>query len=85
MARDDDNRPGVLVILLTLLPMAAWAVLFLLTAGGGVMFLSALSKATSAIQEAAAGAVFGAGFVALYVLVRCVEKVAAALVRLKGE
>ena len=54
-------------------------------ASGGLMFCNLLSKATSAPQEAAAGAVFSTFFIGLYILVRCVEKIVATVDRLSSK
>lgn len=53
----------------------AWAGLFVVTGGVGLALLSALAGARSAIQEAGAGAVFGAVAIVSYVLVRSVDEV----------
>jgi hypothetical protein len=62
----------------------AWAGLLVLVGLGGLMFMAALHAANSAVQEAAAGAVFGAGFVGVYVLVRAVDRLAGLAERISG-
>jgi hypothetical protein len=52
--------------------------------GGGALFAVSLGGSESAVQQAAAGAVFGGAFVGLYVAARCVEKVAAAIDRIRS-
>lgn len=42
---------------------------------GAILFFVSLRDAESAIQQGAVGAVFAAGFVAVYVFARCIEKV----------
>ena len=52
---------------------------------GGVLFCSSLRAANSAVQEAAAGAVFATFFLGMYVLVRCVEKFLLSAEQLRGK
>lgn len=85
----DDTRPrprrhrpapdSAFRTVLRALGVVAWGVLLCYTVGSGLVFLTALKQAESAIQEAALGAVFSTGFIGLYVVARCVEKVIAGL------
>jgi hypothetical protein len=84
---DGDDRPrrrrpvpgSALRTVLRALGVVAWGILLCYTIGSGFVFLTALKQAESAIQEAALGAVFSTGFIGLYIVVRCVEKVIAGL------
>ena len=59
----------------------AFGVLGLLTTGGAVLFVFSLSSATGAPQEAAAGAIFSALFIAGYIITRSIEKVVRSIAR----
>lgn len=72
---------------ITRLPL--WALVFtavaftlcaLAVCAGGILFIMSLTESESAVQQGAAGAVFAAGFVGVYVLARCVEKVVSIVV-----
>ncbi len=95
---DDDDEPirakgtqtvnvskvvAVTANVLHVLSFAAWIMLFGSVLLGGLLFCSSISKKDiSAIQEAAAGAVFSTVFIGLYVLARCLEKVCTIVDRL---
>ena len=54
-----------------------WMLLAVAVGAGSLLLVAALANATSAIQEAAIGAIFAAFFLAGYILARCVEKIVA--------
>ena len=71
--------------MLAVVSLVAWGLLLLAVGGGGLLFLATLSKANGAPQEAAAGAIFSTAFIGLYVIVRCIEKLAAATERMQSK
>lgn len=58
-----------------------FGLLGVLTAGGALLLLLSLASANGAPQEAAAGAMFSAFFIAGYIISRSVEKVVRAMAR----
>jgi len=83
--RPSPKAKPVLSTILNIVSLVAWACLFLAVACGGLLFCGSLSKAQSAPQEAALGAVFSTVFIGLYIIIRCVEKFAASLERLRSK
>lgn len=70
-------------IVLHALSFASWIMLFIAITLGGMLFCSAIMKKdNSAVQEAAAGAIFSTVFIGLYILTRCLEKVCTIVDRL---
>ncbi len=65
--------------------MVAWGLLLLAIGGGGAFFLLTVVSANGAPQEAAAGAIFSTIFIGLYVIVRCIEKLTAAIERMQSK
>lgn len=59
----------------------SFGALGLLTLGGALLFIATLSSATGAPQEAAAGAIFSALFIAGYIITRSIEKVVRSIAR----
>lgn len=65
--------------------IVTWGIVLLAVILGGLLFFASLRAAGSAVQEAAAGALFSTVFIALYVVARCIEKLTAASQRLRFE
>ncbi|WP_339911812.1 hypothetical protein [Symmachiella dynata] len=65
----------------SLIIAVSFSALGLLTILGALLFIVSLSSATGAPQEAAAGAVFSALFIAGYVITRSIEKVVRSIAR----
>ena len=73
----DQNLPVWAALIIAM----AFGVLGLLTTAGAVLFVFSLSSATGAPQEAAAGAIFSALFIAGYIITRSIEKVVRSIAR----
>jgi hypothetical protein len=59
----------------------SFGTLGMLTLGGAILFIASISSATGAPQEAAAGAIFSALFIAGYIITRSIEKVVRSIAR----
>ena len=82
--RRTKSRSG-LTKLLAVVAMVAWGLLLMAIGCGGLLFIWTLKEANGAPQEAAAGAIFSTTFIGLYVIVRCIEKLAVAVERLQSK
>ena len=59
----------------------SFGTLGVLTFGGAILFIASISAANGAPQEAAAGAIFSALFIAGYIITRSIEKVVRSITR----
>ena len=79
-----NNRPQAdlyLPVWASLIIALSFGILGVLTLGGALAFFYSLSKATGAPQQAAAGAIFSALFIAGYIITRSIEKVVRSIAR----
>jgi DNA-directed RNA polymerase subunit RPC12/RpoP len=78
------SSPGIALVL-SIVGLASWGLLLIVILVGGLLFVTSLGKADTAIQEAALGAVFSTVFIGLYIAVRCIEKILIAVDRLQSK
>jgi predicted Zn finger-like uncharacterized protein len=76
---------SALSIILGIINLAVWGLLLVAVGFVGLAFLGSLSNANGAPQEAAIGAVCSTFFIGLYIAARCIEKLAAAIERMRAK